>query len=180
MSDTRSEIYQFVQENPGIHFNAIGRGLDLATGQVQYHIRRLSKSNRVQVESVCGRMHYFPPTYSDWERSAIALLRRETSREIIILLLKDNSLEPQRIADRLDLARSTVEWHLTNLLEYGIARKVTAETGERHVKGNERVRVELEEPSRTYRLLREIDPSPADRLVDRFARFVDDLLEEPR
>lgn len=173
MSTTRSEIRECIYDHPGIHFNAISRTLDIATGQTQYHLRRLARGEEVQKETICGRTHYYPPTFSDWERHAIALLRRETTREIVLLLLKDDDLSPGEIADRLDLARSTVEWHLDRLIEHDLASKQAVA----NVDGATLL-VTLERDTELYRLLREIEPRFLDRLVDRFSRLTDELLDE--
>ncbi|MGM0397617.1 MAG: winged helix-turn-helix transcriptional regulator, partial [Halobacteriota archaeon] len=38
MVETRTRIAEAVRTQPGIHFNGLVRSLDLATGQVQYHL----------------------------------------------------------------------------------------------------------------------------------------------
>ena len=173
MSELRSRIQECVYHNPGIHFNELGRTLDIATGQTQHHLRRLQQTDRVKREAVCGRTHYFPPTYSAWERGAIALLRRETTREIVGYLLRNEREHPGDLADQLEIARSTVEWHLSNLIEYDLVEKT-------HITrdGTDRIVVEVTEPDAVYRLLREIEPGFTDRLVDRFTRLADELLAE--
>lgn len=169
MSTTRSRIRDCVYSNPGIHFSAVCRKLDTATGQTQYHLRKLSREQQLQKESVCGKTHYYPPTFSDWERGAVALLRRETTREIVLVLLNSEPLAPSELATYLDLARSTVEWHLSRLIEYDVAEKYTPD-GE--------IVVRLTDRSDIYRLLREIEPRTLDRVVDRFSRFADTLLDD--
>src|SRR6056297_3553520 len=168
MSETRARIRDCIYENPGIHFNAVSRKLDIATGHTHYHLRKLTRGEKVTKEGVYGRTHYFPPTFSEWEPGVIALLRRETSREIVLLLLRAEPLPPAEVADRLDLARSTVEWHLSRLVEYEIAEKEKREG---------RLVITLTEPDEIYRLLREIEPRLVDRLVDRFSRLTDELLD---
>ena len=174
MSRTRSHIRDCVTHNPGIHFNEITRTLDIATGQTQYHLRKLLSEGLLTSEEICGRTHYYPPTYSRWERGAIALLRRETTRELVLLLLEadDNRLPPAEMTDRLELARSTVEWHLSNLVEHDVLAKRTTE-----IQNGEQLIVELADPDDVYRLLREIEPRLSDRLADRFTRFTDELFE---
>lgn len=169
MSETRHRVRSHVEANPGIHFNAVGRELDIATGQTQYHLRRLRKSGALRSLDVCGRTHYFPTGYSKEEQAAIALLRRETTRELVVLLLDGETDRPAELAEAADVARSTVEWHLSNLLEYGLAEKV---------REGRTVSVRLTEPELLRELLVEIDPSVPDRLVDRFSRLVDSLLEQ--
>ncbi|MFC7073543.1 winged helix-turn-helix transcriptional regulator [Halovenus rubra] len=173
MSNTRSQVRECIHRNPGIHFNEVRRTLDIATGQAQYHLRKLRRQEQVQSEDICGQTHYYPPTYSDWERGAIALLRRETTREVVLFLLEDDEAPPAAIADRLGTARSTIEWHLSNLIEYNVVTKehVSARDGEQLV-------VVLTDPSTTYRLLREVKPRFSDRLIDRFSRLADDLLAD--
>lgn len=171
MSETRSRVRTCISRHPGIHFNGITRKLDIATGQTQYHLRKLRREDLIKREDICGRTHYYLPTYSDWERGAIALLRRETTREVVLVLLEQKRASPGDITDRLGIARSTVEWHLSNLTEYDVVTKGPEATGEG-------VAVELNDPSTVYRLLREVEPRFSERLVDRFSRFADELLPE--
>jgi predicted transcriptional regulator len=170
VSDTRSRIRDCIRREPGIHFNDIARQLDIATGQTQYHVRKLRRSGKLEEEAIAGRTHYYPPTYTPWERTTIALLRRETTREIVLFLLRNGEVAPAAIADRLDLARSTVEWHLSRLVEHDVARKQETDSS--------RVVVSLRDETNVYRLLREIEPGLLDRVVDRFSRLTDELLEE--
>ena len=39
MSDVRRRIERRIADDPGIHVNELVRELDLAAGQVQYHLR---------------------------------------------------------------------------------------------------------------------------------------------
>lgn len=172
MSETRSRILDCVQRNPGIHFNEITRSLDIATGQTQYHLRKLLREQTITSEAVCGRTHYYPPTFSQWERGVIALLRRETTRELVLVLLEDDQRTPAALTNRLGLARSTVEWHLSNLADFDVVTKREQTTRS----GETRLVVELEDPDTIYRLLREIEPRLSDRLADRFMRLTDELL----
>ncbi|TKR24820.1 winged helix-turn-helix transcriptional regulator [Natronomonas salsuginis] len=169
MTETRSQVRTHVESNPGVHFNAVSRDLDIATGQTQYHLRRLLKGGSLRSLEVCGRTHYFPNGYSRTEQAAIALLRRETTRELVMLLLDRETDQPAELADAADIARSTVEWHLSNLIEYDLAEKVY---------DGRTVSVRLTRPDLLRETLVEIDPSLPDRLVDRFSRLVDSLLEQ--
>jgi predicted transcriptional regulator len=172
VSKTRSRIRDCISRQPGIHFNGISRELDIATGQTQYHLRKLRRADKLEKESIAGRTHYYPPTYSPWERRAIALLRRETTREIVLFVLRNEPVAPATLADQLDLARSTVEGHLSQLVEHDIARKEEMDGD------SSRVVVTLPDDEGIYRLLREIEPRLLDRVVDRFSRLADNLLEE--
>jgi len=168
MSETRARIRRRIERDPGIHFRALTRGLELATGQVQYHLGRLDD---VRVERVSGRTHYYPPGYDAWERTGLALLRRETVRDVVAALYGAEGARPDDVADRVGIARSTLEHHLDGL--------VAGDVVEKHHDGT-RVTLLLVRPDETVALLGTVEPGLAERLTDRFECLVDSLLDEPR
>ena len=165
MSDVRERIERRIHDDPGVHFNQLVRELDLAAGQVQHHVRRLAEEDRVAVAELFGRTHHYPPAYDDWERRALALLRRETSAAVVATLLDEGPSRPVDTADAVGVARSTLAWHADRLVEAGLVEK--RHDGRRLVVADER---------RTAELLAAADPSLPERLVDRFTRLVDGLL----
>lgn len=169
MVDTRTRIRTSVETHPGIHFSEIGRQLGLATGQLQYHLKQLLGEDTVVSESLYGKTHYYPPEYTDWERAALALLRRETAGGIVAFLLTEGPTAPDDVADDLDIARSTLEWHVDRLVSHDLVRK-------RRDQANH-VTLHVENADHTVELLREADPSLRERFLDRFTRLVDRLLD---
>lgn len=168
MSQVRRRISEYVRSNPGVHFSAIVRDLDLATGQTQYHLRKLRRRGELTAEERHGKTHYFGDGYDEWERRALTLLRRETDRAIVALVLDAGPIAPSRMAERLNVARSTIEWHLDRLTADDLLEK--------QYDANGRVSVDVVNPEATETLLATVDPGVADRLVDRFTRLVDDAL----
>jgi predicted transcriptional regulator len=166
---TRARIESYVASNPGTHVNQVGRALGLAPGQLQHHLDRLASSGRLRRETVYGKSHLYRPEYSAVERRRLALFRRETARDVTLDVLANEPARPSAVADRLDIARSTLEWHLDRLVEEDVLRK-------RHEAGN-RVTLVVVDETETVRLLREIRPSAPERFADRFTRLVDSLLE---
>lgn len=169
MSDTRRTIEAHVRSNAGIHFNELVRESAFAPGQIQYHVRRLLAEDALVRGEFYGRTHYYPPTYDEWERAALALFRRETTREIVVSLIDAGPTDPGTVADDLEIARSTLEYHLDRLVEWDIVAK--------HYDERNRVTLALAAPERTGELLSAVEPAVPDRLLDRFTRLVDDLLE---
>jgi len=166
----RDRIQEYVAAHPGVHFNELGRELDLATGQLQYHLKKLRRADAVVAESLYGRTHYYTPEYGDWERGAVAVVRRETARDVLLYLIEEGPSAPAAVADDLGIARSTVEWHLDHLLEQDLVEKRRDDRG--------RVTLALARPAETTELLRAIRPSLPERLVDRLTRLVDGLVHE--
>lgn len=170
MTYQRNRIHDHVVAYPGTHFNEITRSLDLAPGQVQYHLRKLTNQGRVVEERLHGQTHYYPPAFDDWERGALALLRRETARDVLFYLLESGPSDPATTADAVGIARSTLEWHLGNLTDKNVVEK--------RRDSHNRVTLVLVRPVETAALIDEITPSLPERMVDRFTRLVDDVLLE--
>lgn len=170
MTESRAEVAQYVHEHPGSHFRAIVDALDQATGQVQHHTSRLVRTGDLERTSLYGQTHYYPTGYDEWEKSAIALLRRETTRDLVAALLPEDGQRPGALADEIGVARSTLEYHLDRLVECDVVEKRRGDRG--------RVTLHLDRPQETALLLAEVAPTYADRFVDRFMRLVDGLLED--
>lgn len=170
MSEVRSNIRSRVRADPGIHFNELVRELDLAAGQTQYHVRKLVRSDELVSERLYGRTHYYPTAFDPWDRRTLALLRRETCRDVFYFLSEHGPSRPDDVADGLGIARSTLEWHLSHLSEGDLVEKRYDERGH--------VVLHLVDPERTARLLSRVTPTAPDRLVDRFMRLADLLLED--
>jgi len=166
MSDPRARIAQRIQSSPGIHFNELVRSLDLAPGQVQYHLKKLLSDAQYTNRQLYGRTHYFPTEFDEWEQGALAVLHRETAADVVALLLERGPIRPTVVTESLDIARSTLEWHLGHLVERDVVVK-------RRVEG--RVTLVLARPTETVSLLDESHPPVFDRLVDRFEHLVDSL-----
>lgn len=166
MSDVRARVYDCVRSDPGVHFNELERTLGLATGQVQYHLRRLTRAGHVTAQAIGDRTHYFEAgRYDDWERRTLALAHRETARELLVTLSKSGQARATTLADELGVVRSTVAWHVSRLTEAGVVEKSYDDSG--------RVELALSRPDATRRLLATVEPSVSARLLDRFIRLVD-------
>ncbi|MHB9287148.1 winged helix-turn-helix transcriptional regulator [Halobacteriales archaeon Cl-PHB] len=165
MSEVRDRIAGHVASHPGVHFRGLVRDLDLAPGQVQYHLQRLDGVVREEYE---GRTHFFTPDVDPRKRRRIAVLRRETARDVLVYLLVEGPSRPAAVADGLEIARSTLEWHLDGLVAEDLVEKR---------RDGHRVTLAVADEAAGVDLLETVDPSTGDRLVDRFTRLVDGLLE---
>lgn len=162
---TREKIHDYVAANPGVHFNELARALDLAPGQVQYHLRKLKRADEIVEEPLYGRTHYFRPEYDERERGALAVARRETARDILVTLLINGPNTPNAVAEEIDIARSTLEWHLDHLVEQGLVDKRRDDSN--------RITLVLADPESVTGLLRTVEPSLLAQLCKGFSRLVD-------
>ncbi|MES3518080.1 MAG: winged helix-turn-helix domain-containing protein [Natronomonas sp.] len=166
---TESSIRKTTETRPGIHFNELLRELDLTPDKLQRLAGELQQEGAITVDEFYGKTHFYPPEYDRPQRRAIALLRRETSREILCHLLERGTANPSSIADDLEIARSTLEWHCDRLIDAELVQKE---------RDGRRVQFVLTRPEEVTTLLREIDPSVGDRVLDRTTRLFDHVLED--
>lgn len=160
---TRRELFEHVQENPGIHFSQLKRDLDMETGLLQYHLQELEEYDVLESEDHQGKRRVFVARELDEEERAIlAVLRYETTRGILLYLLGDGPARNGAIAEALEVTPATISWHLSNLQEDDIVESVKDGRTTLYQVANEEL---------TVQLLMRYQESFVDRAVDRIINF---------
>lgn len=122
---TRKRLFEHVEANPGIHFRQLARDLDMETGLLQYHLDELEEYGVLDSEEHGGKRRLFVSRKLDAEERAIlAVLRHETTRQLVLYLLEDGPARNGEIADAVGVTPPTVSWHLSNLVEKGVVEEV--------------------------------------------------------
>lgn len=122
--ESRREIFQAINDAPGIHVRALLRRLEYAKGTVQYHLRWLHAHDLVESERDGEFTRYYPAHELDpLDKRTLSELRRSYSREIIAHLVTDGPLTTTELAERVGKSRSTVSWHLSRLHDAGLVAK---------------------------------------------------------
>lgn len=161
--DTRKEIFEHVQANPGIHFSQLKRDLDMETGLLQHHLRTLEDQDILTSEDHQGKRRLFVAQELDEEERAIlSLLRYETTRHILLFLLEKNTARNRAIAEELGVSPATVSWHVSRLVEDGIVSEVQDGRTTRYTVTDEEL---------TMQLLVRYKESFVDRAVDNILDF---------
>lgn len=171
---TRQQVYQLVNEHPGLHLRELARQLDLRTSHAEYHLHQLTKAGLVKTEQTEGYKRYFVAIEPNRElpegavqpedRPWLSLLRQERPLEIVAHLLQEGPGQMGEIADSMDIARSTLSYHVDKLEAQDIV--------ERARRGNQRY-VQLSDRERTIRLL--VQHQPPEDLVAGFEQLWDDV-----
>lgn len=163
----RQRVYDVVRRYPGIHLREIERQTSVSAPLAQYHLKRLVEEGFVDVHDQGGYARHYP---TDKGKSAsvtpgdlpiVGLLREEVPLHLVLVLLDRGPMTHAELVGELDVAKSTVSYHLAKLAE--------AEVIERGGDG----KLRLADRERTYRLLLAYRPTPS--LIDRFAQLWEDL-----
>lgn len=162
----RREIYESLREKPGAHFSDIQRSLEMATGTLQYHLKVLEDRGLVEVEREGRYTRYFVSLEVDRrDKEMLGVLRQETARRVVLVLLEEGVSRLTVLSNRLGLAPSTVSFHLGNLEEAGVVEKP------------ERGCYQLVDEARVRDVLVAYRESFTDRAVDRVISLVTGLGE---
>lgn len=165
MTTTRSTLLEYVSENPGVHFNAVVRALDITPDKLQ----RLTDEAAAElvVADLYGKSHFYTEEYDAFERRALALVRRETTRDVLFYLLDAGRSTPATVAEEIGIARSTLSWHCDRLIDAGLLEKQ---------RDGKRVELVVRRPEEIHRLLSSVEPKLPERWLDRTTRLFDHVL----
>jgi predicted transcriptional regulator len=123
--ETRKEIFEYVQANPGAHFSQLKRDLEMETGLVQHHLSTLEEYDVLSSEDHQGKRRLFvTEELEDEERAILSSLRYETTRHILLFLLEESTARNRAIAEKLGVSPPTVSWHVSRLVENEIVSEV--------------------------------------------------------
>ena len=160
---TRKEIFEYVKANPGVHFNQLKRDLDLETGALQHHLRELEQYDVLESESFQGKRRVFVAReLTAEEKQILSVLRYETTRQVLLYLLRDGPARNTGIAEAVGVTPATRSWHLSNLQDAGVVEER---------RENRTVRYEVTNEELTVQLLVRYQESFVDRAVDRIIDF---------
>lgn len=161
--ETRKNIFEYVEMNPGVHFSRAKRDLDMETGLLQHHLDTLEEYDVLMSEDHQGKRRLFvAEELSDEEREILSSLRYETTRHILLFLIQEETARNGSIAEELCVAPATVSWHLSRLVEEGIISKVRDGRTTRYTVTDEEL---------TMQLLVRYQESFVDRAVDNVLDF---------
>jgi predicted transcriptional regulator len=158
--EARRRVYQAIARHPGIHLRELERRTSLALGDLRYHLDYLEARQLINSLTDGYRKAYFP-TQGVFlqDRRTLSLLRQRVPRQIVLLLLRKETVDYEGLAATLGLSKPTLSFHLKKLVESGLI------TGER-VEGRNVYR--LGERERTLKLLLAYRESILDAAVDKF------------
>ena len=117
----RAVILDRIQECPGIHLRQIERDTSLALGQVLYHLDRLERMGVVVSTREGGFRRFFRShDVARGEKPYVAALRQPLPRRIQLALLERGALTHKDLQLRMEVAASTLSFHLQRLVGAGV------------------------------------------------------------
>lgn len=113
---TRVEIYNFVKNNPGVHFRGVCRGLGLSVGVVQYHLDSLVGAGLLSVCNDGQYRRYFDfGAFAERDTNLISLLRHDQPRRILTILSQSGPTLHKDLTHKLGVSSQALTWQMNRL-----------------------------------------------------------------
>lgn len=124
----RRDIYEYLKHNPGEHLAAIMYEFDMSPSSTTYHLNVLEKNEEVLSHKKGKYKRYYAKedgVYGGSElrnwiggleyKEIVSVLKNDTTSEIVRYVMEHPGCSQKDIAGALDLAPSTVNWHMKKL-----------------------------------------------------------------
>ena len=113
---TRMTIFDFIKDNPGLHFRAISDCLKMPIGVLQYHLGLLVNGGLICVYPDGRYRRFFEPKkFTETEMKTISALRHKVSGMILIALLKKPQMTHRDLSKHLNISSQALSWHMNQL-----------------------------------------------------------------
>lgn len=115
---TRSNIYSYITDNPGVNFRGLCSALSLPIGVVQYQINVLSKSGFISARKRGRNKRFFESRkFTDDEMKMISILKGEKAGRILEMLSENKLISHKTVAEKLEITSQDLTWHIRSLKE---------------------------------------------------------------
>ncbi|ODS41248.1 MAG: hypothetical protein A7315_06765 [Candidatus Altiarchaeales archaeon WOR_SM1_79] len=112
----RKQIFEYIKENPGIHYRAILNGLDLPIGVLSYHLNRLEKAQFVKSRQD-GMFRRF---YMRGPKTEVQFFLSEIQESILNVIKKNLGISQSKIGEKINVSRKVVNYHVNILSQAGL------------------------------------------------------------
>jgi len=113
---TRTQIYNYIEGNPGVQFRGICAALSLPVGLAQYHLGVLIKSGLVSfIRDGRYKRFFLSKKFSRKQMLTISLLRHETAKRILQALLNKKQMSHGELAGEVSITSQALTWQMKRL-----------------------------------------------------------------
>ncbi|MEJ2250545.1 MAG: winged helix-turn-helix transcriptional regulator [Candidatus Lokiarchaeota archaeon] len=120
-NENRKKILREILDQPGIHHNELLRRCDIQKGQLQWHLSVLKRYGIIKSKKFNQYKLFFPiKKFFKNESSLEDLIKSQTTLEILDIIANEPGIIMSEISNKLNLAKSTIKYHLDKLKQKDI------------------------------------------------------------
>lgn len=122
----RSQIFQVIQTNPGIHASGLARQVGAGWGTITHHLEKLEKGHLVAVRKVNNQKCFFENggKVSRQDMAVMGAVKGDTASDIAGFVTQHPMTSQKQMAEALDLSPALVSFHVKKLVNLGVLDKV--------------------------------------------------------
>ena len=120
MTDRTIQLQQIIEQNPGIQFREIMRSSGLKNGVVSHYLGKLEKNGIIKVIRGPRQARFYPPQITEDESIVIKALRKQTPRDLLLALIREDGLEFSQLVKEVKKSPSTVSLYLSEIIKDGL------------------------------------------------------------
>ncbi len=140
MTERDSQIQEIIEKNPGIQFREIMRSSGLKNGVLSHYLDKLEKNGIIKAYRGPRQVRFYPPQITEDESIVIKALRKQTPRDLLLALIKEDGLEFSELVKEVNKSPSTVSLYLSQLLEDGLVETKFIQLKKRyHIKARDMI-----------------------------------------
>jgi predicted transcriptional regulator len=118
--ENRKRIYEFINENPGEHFRALQRAVDLEVGVLSHHLNVLEKEQLIVSEQDGNNRRFWAAGVKhDLDQVHLSRIQENILKQIDM----DPGITQAQIAKKIGVSRKVVFYHVKFLRNAGIVRE---------------------------------------------------------
>ena len=138
MIDRSQKLQELIDDNPGIQFREIMRSSGLKNGVLSHYLKKLEDGGVIKVMRGPRQVRFYSPNITEEESIVIKALRKETPRDLLLALIKDDGLEFSQLVSEVKKSPSTVSLYLSQIVAEGLVEIKVVELKKRyHIKVRE-------------------------------------------
>ena len=135
MIDRSQKLQELIDDNPGIQFREIMRSSGLKNGVLSHYLKKLEDGGVIKVMRGPRQVRFYSPSITEEESIVIKALRKETPRDLLLTLIKDDGLEFSQLVSEVKKSPSTVSLYLSQIVADGLVEIKVVELKKRyHIK----------------------------------------------
>jgi predicted transcriptional regulator len=112
----RKRIFDYIIENPGMHYRGILNDLDLPMGVLTYHLNRLEKAQYIRSRQD-GMYRRF---YTKGPKTEMRFFLSDIQESILSVIKENQGISQSKIAEKIQVSRKVVNYHVNILDQAGL------------------------------------------------------------
>ena len=146
MIDRTQKLQKLIDDNPGIQFREIMRSSGLKNGVLSHYLKKLEDHGVVKVVRGPRQVRFYSPNITQEESIVIKALKKQTPRDLLLALIKEDGLYFSQLVKEVKKSPSTVSLYLSQIVADGLVEVKIVELKKRyHIKVRELVDKLIEE-----------------------------------